>query len=387
MRKYKRFIRNLTKKFFIYVVVFVSVVNACFFVPMKVQAADSVSYVTPYMRIFFDNDVVVDHGKPVSPYPDSSFQVVKTSSSFRQSRFSGSSATNSSGTTYFSGSTSFSEIATFEGSFRVGIYFWNEGELADLFSNGYINLSTLNVYIPFRLTSASGTDESGGASIDDSNHLYDGIFDIPTVITLPNGGEVLTNLMKSSTSVYVLELTLVDISYRSGSSFYVDCPYICSSESDSGTVFYENLDISVEPLFSVYDDPGAINDGYIRYTTGVAYSGESVDDIIGDNVQDLVDGYNDSAGNQAASDLGNSASGYEQAEDSLFQGSESSLSGFEFFDFSGYTGITTGLSFVSSMLVSIYNNFGGMSGIGIVISVLFSVMFLAIVIGLYRYFK
>lgn len=387
MRKSKRFIKKFSERFIVYIVVFVAFVNACFFMPMQVQAADFVDYVTPYIRISFDNDVVVDHGKPISPYPDSSFQVVKTSSSFRQSRFSGSSSTNSSGITYFSGSTSFSEIATFEGSFRVGIYFWNEGELADLFSNGYINFSTLNVYIPFRLTSASGTGESSGTDADTSNHLYDGIFDIPTVITLPNGGEILTNLIKASTSVYILELTLVDISYRSGSSFYVDCPYICSSESGSGSVFYENIDISVEPLFTVYDDPGASYDGYIQYTNGIAYSGESVDDIIGDNVQDLVDGYNDSTGNQVSSDFESGVNDYDQAEDNLFNSSTGALQGFEFFDFGSFSAVTSGLSFCSSLLTSIYENFGGINGIGIVISVLFSVLFMAIVIGLFRYYK
>lgn len=114
---------------------------------------------------------------------------------------------------------------------------------------------------------------------------------------------------------------------------------------------------------------------------------ENTVDAITDGFNDSINGYDDSAGSQVASDLDNSASGYESVEDSIFTSSKSSLEGFEFFDFNSIPAVVTGLSFITTTATAIFDAMGGASGAGIVLSVLFAVMFVSIVIGLYRYFK
>lgn len=354
------------KKFYIYVVVFVAFVNACFYCP-EVQAADSID-ISDKVDVFVGFDSIIDGSTVVSPFPsDVFFNVVKISSTFRTPTSSSLDITQSGdrfyGTINWPSSGSY-EVGTFSSNliFRIGF-----SDLSSIAQDGYVHFPDLKIQFYFQLSDNNG-------NLDSDSVL--GVFDVPYLVNIPNSSLVYSRIerMSSSSSTWVVTLNLSEFSYNVGENFQIVCPYTCSVQSSSGGSLNEWFSVFVHGAWGV--------DCY-----GSAYPGLSTTDDLENNVQDLVDGYNDSAGSQAASDLGNSASGYEQAEDNLFQGSESSLSGFEFFDFSGYTGITTGLSFVSTMMQSIYSNLGGMSGIGIVISVLFSVMFLAIVIGLYRYFK
>lgn len=49
--------------------------------------------------------------------------------------------------------------------------------------------------------------------------------------------------------------------------------------------------------------------------------------------------------------------------------------------------MVTGISFVTATMTGWFNNAGGASGVGIVLSILFSVMLVAMVLGLYRWYQ
>ena len=79
---------------------------------------------------------------------------------------------------------------------------------------------------------------------------------------------------------------------------------------------------------------------------------------------------------------------YQTAEDSLFSAAQSGLDGFTFVDFSSYPVLVTSMSFVTALMTSVYAAMGGETGpVGIVLSVLFSVMLVSMAIGLYRFYQ
>lgn len=107
---------------------------------------------------------------------------------------------------------------------------------------------------------------------------------------------------------------------------------------------------------------------------------------IANQTDDLTNGYDSSAGDAASITFSDNAASLEAAESSIFTSAKSSLDGYSFFDIESVPAVVTGLSFVSATMTSIFGAMGGASGAGIVLSVLFSVMIVSIVIGLYRYF-
>ena len=60
---------------------------------------------------------------------------------------------------------------------------------------------------------------------------------------------------------------------------------------------------------------------------------------------------------------------------------------FTFFDFESVPAMITGMSFIGSIMGSWFNQAGGASGVGIVLSILFSVILVAMVLGLYRWYQ
>lgn len=336
------------KKLYVYVVVFVAFVNACFFMPMQVQAAnvggaefictiDNLGDYPPYFDISTSPPGIETIELTKTPWVPSTDTLHSFTLNFNGTGIGDSSFSNGNHFIYY-----------------CQVLFWNRSTSS---GSQYLDVTyypqSLDVIDPapnFDITLTTGST---------SRLTDDGYY-----------------------GTYINFWLAGDYNYISGITFEFDIALKYWGYPVPPNLTALNFRINTQSL-TVYDDSEVYND----VLHDIEQNTQATTDAVNNGFNQAMNGYNDSAGNQVASDFGNSASGYEQAEDNLFQGSESSLSGFQFFDFSGYTGITTGLSFVSSMLVSIYNNFGGMSGIGIVISVLFSVMFLAIVIGLYRYFK
>lgn len=107
---------------------------------------------------------------------------------------------------------------------------------------------------------------------------------------------------------------------------------------------------------------------------------------IANQTDDLTLGYDSSAGESASKTFADNAASLDAAERSIFTSAKSSLDGYTFFDIESVPAVVSGLSFVSATMTSIFGAMGGASGAGIVLSVLFSVMIVSIVIGLYRYF-
>ena len=60
---------------------------------------------------------------------------------------------------------------------------------------------------------------------------------------------------------------------------------------------------------------------------------------------------------------------------------------FTFFDISSVPAMVTGMSFVGSIMSGWFTQAGGASGVGIVLSILFSIMLVAMVLGLYRWYQ
>lgn len=108
---------------------------------------------------------------------------------------------------------------------------------------------------------------------------------------------------------------------------------------------------------------------------------------IANQTDQLTNGYDDSKGNQVNSDFSTGLNDYETAENSLFATATTGMKDFTFFDFESVPAMITGMSFIGSIMGSWFNQAGGASGVGIVLSILFSVILVAMVLGLYRWYQ
>ena len=327
MRKSRHFIKNLAKKINVYVVVFVALVNACFYCP-EVQAAD-VGDSQAFIGTWSSSSLYIDSGS-ITSYGE-----------FKKN-FISSDALNA-----------FFEVGH---TYRVTGWVYSYVSGTSSVSSDY---SSANWYFP-------GDDGEIFLCGSQANDYYSKL-DFTFVYQGQNPG-------------LVCRLTLRRLSTSSTSSI---------PSGYGSIVFHEDYPFTFTDLgvvSSEYDILERIDD-----TTTKTY--ETIQENLieeqkqTDVLNEMKDGYDDSAGNQAAADLDNSASGYESVEDSIFTSSKSSLEGFEFFDFNSIPAVVTGLSFITTTATAIFDAMGGTSGAGIVLSVLFAVMFVSIVIGLYRYFK
>lgn len=108
---------------------------------------------------------------------------------------------------------------------------------------------------------------------------------------------------------------------------------------------------------------------------------------IANQTDQLTNGFDDSQGNTVNSDLSSGLNEYQTAEDSLWATATTGLKDFTFFDFESVPAMITGMSFITSIMGSWFSHAGGASGVGIVLSILFSVMLVAMVLGLYRLYQ
>lgn len=136
----------------------------------------------------------------------------------------------------------------------------------------------------------------------------------------------------------------------------------------------DNSDSSYKFLFSgmafSWDDASTLVPGY---------SSNSIDSVI--------NGYDASSGNTAQSTLDNSLSQSEAKQDSLFTSASDTLSDFTLSDISTMPKVVNALSFVSSTMTSIYTALGGINGVGIVLSVGCSILFVSLAVGAYKFYS
>lgn len=337
MKKSKRFIKKFSERFIVYIIVFVAFVNACFFVPMKVQAANFFS-ISDYVDVAFNGRLIY------SGYSGSS-----VSDTFSINRPGSISMGQSSGTPY---NTSYYDFYL---PLQFRIY------LPSSFTNAHLS-GTFDLDFDFYLQTVSSSSSSF-SYVDLDIYTLDApdgirISGYPSDVSFNNG--------YISGKHMWLVVNFDNVNYSSYFTFNVYLHVVAS----------ETFSINPSGLFY-------LNNPKLTKSSGSIFEGYS----ISSDDEGIVNGYDDSAGSQVSSDFESGVNDYDQAEDNLFNTSTGALQGFEFFDFGSFSAVTSGLSFCSSLLTSIYENFGGLSGIGIVISVLFSVLFMAIVIGLFRYYK
>lgn len=336
MRKSKRFIKKFSERFIIYIVVFVAFVNACFFVPMEVRASGTTMTMSDFL---FVSEIFVNGHFVKSSNSNS---IISASDNIPATSYGGSIPST--------GLPS-SRVAVFD--YPITVYV--NGSLLDSVydDDGFLYLSG-SLDFQFNLTCSEGASSTLSVSSVDVESASDGVVSAFFTTSAISGGR----------SVYTV-LNFNDYTFHNSSYLYFNltlhCTVVGNSNSNSFNITFAPS--SFVGYGNVIPGPGAGSDSELAY------------------------GYDDSTGNQVSSDFESGVNDYDQVEDNLFNTSTGALQGFEFFDFGSFSAVTTGLSFCSSLLTSIYENFGGLNGIGIVISVLFSVLFMAIVIGLFRYYK
>lgn len=162
--------------------------------------------------------------------------------------------------------------------------------------------------------------------------------------------------------------------------------FYCDQSNSASFDLVSNLTFDITPytrnefagIMSNIDDlQGDINDRF----------GE-LEENLNQNFDDLMHSYDSSKGDLVNDNFQASLNEYETAENSLFNTATESLGAYEFFDFSSVPAMITGISFVTSVMTSIYTALGGVSGAsGIILSILFSVMLVSMVLGLSRLYQ
>ena len=128
---------------------------------------------------------------------------------------------------------------------------------------------------------------------------------------------------------------------------------------------------------------------YVDYDFVIYDMGPSGDtqNHIANQTDQLTNGYDDSKGNTVNSELSTGLNDYETAENSLFATATTGMKDFTFFDFESVPAMLTAVTFITSIMGSWFEQAGGASGVGIVLSILFSVMLVSMVLGLYRLYQ
>ena len=149
-------------------------------------------------------------------------------------------------------------------------------------------------------------------------------------------------------------------------SFTVDFSGSCFSNSDKTN----NVAPDLAYQFTV-------SDAFLSVRSGYAQGSD----------RDIVDGYDSSSGNASQSKLDTSLSESEAKQDSLFTSASDTLSDFTLSDISTMPKVVNALSFVSSTMTSIYTALGGINGVGIVLSVGCSILFVSLAVGAYKFYS
>lgn len=252
-------------------------------------------------------------------------------------------------------------------------------------SGNSANIVTFDCIVPFvlRLDSASSFPSyvNGSISIayfidnNVSSDFYCGTSSFDGSI-LPDGTTVTCGVsttgfdLKGNSSIYRwINVSLNDVYFANSGSRLI---YIYLHMPMSRVVYAGSYvqRISIPIRFSISGWSGSVSYGY-KPGSG----------------QDIVEGYDSSAGSSAQSALDSSLSGADQQSTSLFTSASSTLSGFSFTDISAFSAVASGLSFVSSTMSSIYEALGGVNGAGVVLSVGCSVLFVSFVIGAYKFYS
>lgn len=121
--------------------------------------------------------------------------------------------------------------------------------------------------------------------------------------------------------------------------------------------------------------PGTLEDKLAYIQSGI--------DQVQDSQDELMNGYDASAGSSSNSQLQGSIDDYQAAEDNLFNSQKGSLDSFDPSSILTFSvGIASGLSFCSSFITSFFTASGDYA---VIVGVLFTVALLSIILGIYRF--
>lgn len=249
-------------------------------------------------------------------------------------------------------------------------------------SGGYTD-----IYLPFSFEAnslASFSDDgfgiaSGSCTIyvrfsDSSHALSCNLAGVDFV--QPSGANLAYTALNSYMPVPVNEVTNYPISFR---LVFSDVQLSRGAEFVSGFIHLKTAVSQTYDSLNYYCKVAlrVVNDGSLSVVPGYA-SGSK---------QDVVGGYDASAGNASQSKLDTSLSESEAKQDSLFTSASDTLSGFALSDISTMPKVVAGLSFVSSVMTSVYDALGGINGAGIVLAVGCSILFVSLSVGAYKFYS
>lgn len=285
-----------------------------------------------------------------------------SSSGTYSSTYSGTSSTGNSGKDYHSSGTLNNRIMN-SYHFSLPFFLWplEDREPDTVFTvNGKMNL-----YIKARLNS-----DLSGNSVFCSPPRFEGLrpdgLNISYFIT---SGAFTLNSDRTTTSMISVQIVFDNVElglHRDHLSFQITFDGACFASS-LGVV---NIAPDIAYSFT-------INDAELTLRSGYAQGSD----------RDIVNGYNASAGNASQSKLDTSLSESEAKQDSLFTSASDTLSGFALSDISTMPKVVAGLSFVSSVMTSVYDALGGINGAGIVLAVGCSILFVSLSVGAYKFYS
>lgn len=249
-------------------------------------------------------------------------------------------------------------------------------------SNGYTD-----IYLPFSLEAnslASFSDDGFGIA-NGSCTIYVRFYDSRNALSCnlvgidfvqPSGANLAYSALNSYMPVPANDVTNYPISFR---LVFSDVQLSRGAEFVSGFIHLKTAVSQTSDNLNYFCKVSlrVVNDGLLSVVPGYA-SGSK---------QDVVGGYDASAGNTAQSKLDTSLSESEAKQDSLFTSASDTLSAFTLSDISTMPKVVAGLSFVSSTMTSIYNALGGINGAGIVLAVGCSILFVSLSVGAYKFYS
>lgn len=236
---------------------------------------------------------------------------------------------------------------------------------------------------------------SGGTDQIDPNHLYKFVVDTP-LFELVESDVTNTGYLNYSLyfcvggNEYQISDTARSYDSANAASSWLDI-FIPGSELSTSAF----LKFKFDPMSIRGDSGGTFVDIQIKssYVSGSGYDlydygpVNNTQNQIANQTDQLVNGFDNSAGNASHNKFQGSVNEYETAENSLFATATDNIAKFQFFDFQSISAVMTGITFITSTMTKIFNLSGGISGVGIILSVLFSVMLVSMALGLYKRYQ
>lgn len=247
----------------------------------------------------------------------------------------------------------------------INTYITNYGLYENITSNEFINTEIYSGYYSGTITLINKIN----ADIN-PNHIYKVQLN-NFYSDLKGSGSIIVNL--GSNNFITGEC---DEEYKRNVYFFV-----------KGDSFGNSLNFTIQ---GVSDSSTNGNTMYIYFDSYYVYDYGPIGNTqnqIANQTDDLTNGFDNSVGQSVNQSISNDLTSYTQAEGALFESSKSVLDSFEFTDFTAISSITAAFGFINSVIMMIYNSFGGAGGIGILVSVSFCVLFASLLVGIHRFYK